>query len=326
MHVVYLIVFKADKVKKLQYLILSIISVSLSCTEKQEPNPFDNVNGIHTVGLNPTELPEGSFGWLHQKVFKPTCANSGCHDGTFEPDFRTIESSYSTLVNQPIIKNNPAGTFTKRVIPGSANQSVLVERLINDIDGISGIMPLSVDSSSDWPVKKDFYINHIKNWINSGALNAYGQAPQAVNMPPVCIGAQARIAGSSVFFQREIGNAEIKIPAGTAQFELLFALADDNSAYNQLITDSVRLSLLVNSFGAPIGFNLSPLNQTIQAIGMGGTNVTYTHKAIITTTELSAGIYYFRIKVKDSPTTNFAEIPNSTFADHIKNYFSLKIE
>lgn len=326
MHVVYLIEFKAAKVKKHQFFILFMISLLFSCTEKQESNPFDNVNGNSTSGPNQIELPEGSFGWLHQKVFKPTCANSGCHDGTFEPDFRTIESSYSTLVNQPIIKNNPAGTFSKRVIPGSANQSVLVERLINDIDGISGIMPLSVDSSSDWPVKKDFYINHIKNWINSGALNAYGQAPQSVNMPPVCLGAQARLIGSSVFFQREIGNAEIKIPAGTAQFELLFALADDNSAFNQLITDSVRLSLLVNSFSAPVGFNLIPLNQTIQATGIGGTNVSFTHKATITTSELPAGIHYFRIKVKDSPSDNFSEIPNSTFAEHIKNYFSLKIE
>jgi hypothetical protein len=27
-----------------------------------------------------------------------TCANSGCHDGTFEPDFRTLEGSYNTLL------------------------------------------------------------------------------------------------------------------------------------------------------------------------------------------------------------------------------------
>ncbi|MBK7268515.1 MAG: hypothetical protein IPI07_03030, partial [Flavobacteriales bacterium] len=31
---------------------------------------------------------------------------SGCHDGTFEPEFRTIASAYNSLVYHPVIAND----------------------------------------------------------------------------------------------------------------------------------------------------------------------------------------------------------------------------
>ncbi|MCB0617591.1 MAG: hypothetical protein KDC43_21545, partial [Saprospiraceae bacterium] len=101
--------------------------------------------------------------------FRPTCANSGCHDGTFEPDFRTVQSTFHTLVNHPIVKNDPQGTFSVRVKPGDVGASLLIARLTYDIDGNSGTMPLIVEPDSDWLEKKEQYIQDIKDWIAAGA-------------------------------------------------------------------------------------------------------------------------------------------------------------
>ncbi len=143
--------------------------VFLSC-QKDHTNPYDEQdlpnNGSDTVLV---DLPATSFAGIHANILSPTCARSGCHDGNFEPDFRTIEGSYNTLVDHPIIKNDPQNTYQVRVKPGNPDQSLLFARLTFDIDGNSGLMPLSVDSGSDWEEKKEDYIQNIKDWIQQGA-------------------------------------------------------------------------------------------------------------------------------------------------------------
>lgn len=160
-------------------LCLLVLTLLGSCRKPDAPtNPFDDPRyKAPTGGGTVDTLPLTNFAGLHQRVFKPTCSNSGCHDGTFEPDFRTIESAYNTMVYQAIIKNNPAGSFLYRVLPGNANASVLHERMVVDIDGISGIMPLSLDPQSDWPTKKSEYIAAIAAWINAGARDMFGNPP-----------------------------------------------------------------------------------------------------------------------------------------------------
>lgn len=295
-----------------------------SCKKQDDVNPYNQLISDDNQTTEPV-LTEGSFGWLHQKVFKPTCANSGCHDGNFEPDFRTIESSYNTLVNQPIIKNNPQNQFSLRVIPGNANQSVLVERMINDIDGISGIMPLSVDSASDWLSKKDEYINHIKNWINTGALNAYGQAPNQVSAPPVSLGMAIKLPNSNNPLPREIGNAEVLIPSATNQIEVHWSLTSSSLPINNILTDSLRISVFSNAFtpNYTFDFTLSPTNWS--APGLSGNQVNYTHRSVLNISTLGSGVYFVRIKVKNTVSDNWTEIPNINSAQHIKNYYSFKI-
>jgi hypothetical protein len=154
-------------------------SFLMSCSKSKGPeNPFDDPKNKPPITTNPVDsFGLDNFAGLQRDIFKKTCSNSGCHDGTFEPDFRTIESSYNTMVYQPVIKNNPAGSFVHRVVPGNAQASVLHERVVRDIDGISGIMPLSVDPNSDWPTRKSTYINAIAAWINAGAKDMFGNPP-----------------------------------------------------------------------------------------------------------------------------------------------------
>ncbi|MGB1317595.1 MAG: hypothetical protein ACPG5W_05290, partial [Flavobacteriales bacterium] len=103
---------------KATFSLFTVLLFILSgCTPDVE-NPFDDPNNFppdDTTGIE--NIDPASFVGLHQNIFKPTCANSGCHDGTFEPDFRTIESSYNTLVFHDVVKNNPAGTYEYRVKP-----------------------------------------------------------------------------------------------------------------------------------------------------------------------------------------------------------------
>ena len=106
---------------------------------------------------------------LHDAMFRPTCANAGCHDGTFEPDFRTLGSTYATLVGHPVIKNDDAATFAVRVAPGDLAASQLYARLTYDIDGNSGVRPLAVDPESRYPTQRDTLLQFVRRWIEEGA-------------------------------------------------------------------------------------------------------------------------------------------------------------
>ena len=113
---------------------LTVAALMASCRPETPPNPYDDLPPVvDTDGLVVPPLPEGNFAWLHQQVFAPTCANSGCHDGTFEPDFRTVGSAWNTLVNHPVIANDAAMSFNRRVVPGSVSNSFLFERLTVNI-------------------------------------------------------------------------------------------------------------------------------------------------------------------------------------------------
>jgi hypothetical protein len=153
---------------------LFLAGILLFSCAKEPVNPYDQIEDPNQETEEETELDPTSIMGLHANVFRPTCANSGCHDGTFEPDFRTVQSTYNTLVNQPIIKNDPQGTFSYRVVPGNVAASQLVARLEYDIDGTSGVMPLAVEPDSDWPVKRQEYIQHLKDWIAAGAPDPSG--------------------------------------------------------------------------------------------------------------------------------------------------------
>ncbi len=153
-----------------RYSFFLLLLFTIAC-EKPEPyvNPFDNIENPDENTNTETELEPTSLEGLHAAVFKPTCANSGCHDGTFEPDFRTIQSTYNTLVNHPIIKNDPQGSFEYRVIPNNVAESQLIARLTYDIDGNSGVMPLALEPDNDWETTSDTHIENIRKWIQNGA-------------------------------------------------------------------------------------------------------------------------------------------------------------
>lgn len=118
-----------------------------------------------------TEVPEDSlFSQIHSTIFAKSCALSGCHDGSFEPDYRTVQSSYNTLVYHPVIKNDSIGSFTYRVVPYDTAHSVLFERITNCCFVNDGDRMPFADPDGLEPEKIDL----IRRWIMSGAPDPYG--------------------------------------------------------------------------------------------------------------------------------------------------------
>ena len=103
---------------------LSVILIS-SCKKEETPdNPYDSVN--YNNGGNEDSIPDpSSITGLHKNIFFPKCANPGCHDGTFEPDFRTVQSSFSTLIYMGVNKKtlDSVNFFNYRVIPNNESAS-----------------------------------------------------------------------------------------------------------------------------------------------------------------------------------------------------------
>ena len=148
---------------------IAIITIIEGCKKDEFNNPY----GEYTPSPLYQEpalasVPTSNFAYLQTKVFGPTCASSGCHDGNFEPDFRTISSSYNSTVYHPVLTNDQSNTFTYRVQPGNANLSLMHERLLIALPNTSGIM--APDYVASWQVDKQSKINAIRTWINNGAL------------------------------------------------------------------------------------------------------------------------------------------------------------
>lgn len=299
-----------------------------SCKQELPPNPFaENQPSDSTIDNSLPPLDPNSFAGIHYNVFRPTCANSGCHDGTFEPDFRTIESAYNTLVYHPVIKNNSAGDFTYRVVPGQPEKSVLIERLTNDIDGFSGIMPLEVDPGSDWPAKKDTYIQNIRTWISNGAKDMFGNTPVMGNREPKMLGVVAFADGSNTPVSRNPGNGALRVPTGTQQLEIWFALSDDSTAPAQLAYNKIAFSLSRDDFNGAAQQSLSVTASPITEDGYFGDPVSYYHHYTLAqpgSFGSSGTLVFFRVWVKD-PQHAPTEIPEQGSFDYIKAYFSIEL-
>lgn len=158
------------------------LTMIMSCNVEDElpPNPYDDIDyptpPAPTDTLNPNSIVS-----IHRDILHPRCAVPGCHDGHFEPDFRTVQSSSSTLVYHNIVKNNADSTFTFRVIPFDTAQSVLHERLTNCcFANVNDRMP---QDNIGVPLESEF-ITRIENWIMNGAQNMFGQVADYPNQAP----------------------------------------------------------------------------------------------------------------------------------------------
>lgn len=313
---------------KTLFSIILLLSVTASCQKELPPNPFDDPDiqapddSSNTANLGPTTIAG-----LHQNIFSPTCANSGCHDGTFEPDFRTIESTYNTLVFHPVIKNNPSGDFTFRVVPGNPGASVIIERLTNDIDGFSGIMPLETDPGSDWPQKKSQYIDNIRTWIENGAKDMFGDSPTTGNKEPQMSGVIGYADGGNTLLPRASGQGPLKVPVGASTLDLWFSITDDSTASQNLTYNKIKFSIDRDGFDAVTEENLQIAGAPEVENGYFGYPVDYYHR--YTLTNLSSfgpvgTVVYFRIYVKD-PQHDVTEIPEDGSYDYIKEYFAIEL-
>ncbi len=313
-------------------VVFAFATVFFSCKKKEIKNPYDEiVPVVHNDNPGADNLPEGSFAWLHAKVFKPTCANSGCHDGTFEPEFRSIGSAYNSLVNHPVISNSLDNDYVYRVVPGDAEASFLHHRLTVDDNFNSGMMPAAVDDDSDWPVKRPDYLAKITEWINSGAKDMYGNAAPAAtaNTPPIVLGLVVFPHNNTTTpFPREqnpqYGIGAIEVPP---QLVDVWILPFDDTAYPDQFPGIILMASTSSlDFSTALQSSFS-LNTPIMAMPIGdGTPSPFYYKATLDLSAATSGEYYYlRNYINDGFQSALTEIPNNASSPFWYLIFSLKI-
>ena len=292
-----------------------------SCT-KDEKNPFDDPDNLPPEDTTQIEnIDPTSFVGLHQNIFKPTCSNSGCHDGTFEPDFRTIESSYNTLVLHPVVKNNSAQTYEYRVKPGSLSESILWLRLNEDIDGISGIMPLDAfyDPESEWNANKAEHLSNISDWIMNGAKDMFGNAPGSNNQQPGIAGIYAEADGTPC-----ASSGRIDVPVGSQNVSVWFAVNDLESPLSALEYNKVKMSGkidFVDTLATLYDLQLLQSPETYQSFLNEPTE--FQHKFTFNASSYAAdSTYYMRVYLKDPLQPDTTNIPQDGSQFYIKKFFS----
>lgn len=281
-------------------------------------NPFPNGKDTQPIGKDTWNYR--TIQGLHSGLFKPTCANSGCHDGNFEPDFRTVESSYYSLVNQPIIKPDLAGKFTYRVVPFSSSNSMLPHRMTVDLNGNSGIMPLSLEANSNYPIEKDSWRVRINDWIDGGAKDWIGRTPEAMDFPPQILGVQFLVNGAPLPRAGKYEAAQIL--AGQSP-EIWVSLVDDKTPTSMLKNVSINWSTDPANFdnSKEVSMKAGP-NKDL--LGLLNTSTTYYWNSTYDGSKnIENDVVWFRITVSDSKNSNY-QIPNQNSMFLLKTYFAIK--
>lgn len=314
---------------RLALAITCVLLIAVAC-KKEVSNPYDDIVVVAVDNPTADDLPEGNFAWLHGKIFAPTCANSGCHDGTFEPEFLTISSSYNSLVNHGVIANDAAFSFDYRVVPGDVQASLLHERLTVNIPNTSGIMPLETEPESDWDALQSLYINHIEDWINDGAPDMFGHLPgeAGTDLPPQVGGFVIFPAGNtSVPYTRDpdqVGVTPIQVDA--APIDLWFYVTDDNTAPEALTSTSLKYGDDLQSFADNASVGLLALDGPILAQGISGGEASFQFRCTIDLTGVPSGTTYFvRTYFDDGAQPTLTETPNGGSNNVITAIFSLEV-
>lgn len=304
---------------------IAVIVLVLAACKKETPNPYDE---LERRAPNPAveAIPQDNFAWIHQKILRPSCALSGCHDGSFEPEFRSIGSAYNSLVYHPVIANDPEQTYSYRVVPGDVTASLLHARLNVFLPNTSGIMPLGLTENSDWPANSAAYKAAIDSWIASGARDMFGRPPGQGNLEPQVTGILAFAGGSSSSpYARGVGEGiqPIVVPAGAV--DLWFAFSDDSTPATALTHNKVKVAMATGAFEAVPDLDLQT-GTAITGPDLGNSTTTFTHKVQLQLGAHAPGtVLFVRVYVRDGDHELATEIPNDDTGVPMSNYFTLRV-
>lgn len=325
------------KTRKLKILIVFsalIVSMAISmngCKKDPAPaNPYDAVD----YGKKDDEVVVDKYSIvaLHRDIFFPQCGKPGCHDGHFEPDFRTVESTYSTMVYQPITKNNANNDFTFRVLPYQSAKSVLYERISNCcFVNTNDRMP---QDNIGIPMNQE-YIDRIKKWIDDGAANLDANAAKYPNKQPFY---QAMVALDDKFpgqfnvisdKNNRVNNVDyfafyvtsgqtITVLPGNYTGSDFVPISDDSTATENLTQGVLKLSYKKDDFSTPI--------QTINATKLVFGGKCYWYSQVNSTGLLTDTTVYMRFYIKDAHHNTPAEFPKTEVIDPYKTYWSFYVK
>jgi hypothetical protein len=191
-------------------------------------------------------------------------------------------------------------------------------------DMLSPAMPIQIEPDSDWPQKKDEYINAIRTWITNGAPDIMGNIRQ-VNYPaPVLLGAGA--TQSDQWMSRIGGTGPLIMSPQVSQVRLYFAFRHDILMPEELQYNRIKFSANADDVSGAQERILSKLMNPRYERGFFGDIVAYTHFIDINpSTDFDFGQqqWFFRVYVQDdqNPVT---EIPTDNGIYYIKRYMSFR--
>lgn len=303
----------------------SVLLLFFGCA-KEDPaphNPYEDVNYNTDTTTHQTPDPYSITG-LHKNIFSTRCNVPGCHDGTFEPDFRTIQSTYSTLVYQHVNKVtvNNVDSFYYRVIPFDTTKSFIHERLTTSTPDY---MPSNGNRLSQTE------IHQINTWIMNGAKDINGNIPVAPNNLPTLINGNGHFFYNALdsfnifpFYASVIDTSRyMNIPYNpfmvnaNANIRIIFWVQDDSTAVGNLLVNQCKLSLLENDFSAA---------QTVTAsyINLGAPNQFW--MATFPVTWPIGTQVYFRYYMKDTDNPAIVEFPRTEQPFYYKSFFSFIVQ
>lgn len=307
------------------FFALVLAVVFHACNEEIElpPNPYDQVDyetpPVPVDTLNPISLVA-----IHRDILHPRCAVPGCHDGHFEPDFRTPQSAYSTTVYAKVKKNNADSTFNFRVIPFNKDMSVLHERITNCcFANQNDRMP---QDNIGVPLEETS-VQRIAAWIMGGAKDMMGQIGTYPNQAPninfylaidqlginftIFSGTENRI--DQVYYNPFI------MPANTSMV-IGMDVSDDSTAVSMLQVNKLRMSYDPDNF-TPSAPGYREYTATFFTNPFGPEQFWI---ANVNTAQFQPGnVVYMRYYVSDGASTT--EMPRTDMFEAYKTYWSFYI-
>lgn len=295
--------------------ITTLVIMVISCTKNSEPeNPYLAID----YNIAPPQVDTNdaaSIQSLHKTIFAVKCASPGCHDGHFEPDYRTVQSTYSTLVFQKPLKNNLTNDFKYRVSPYDTAHSWLHERLTTE-DSVLGQMPLYSNPLNATEM------NNINKWILNGAKDMFGVAavlPTLPNSPPKVLGYGAFVGNTQIDTNRVNGiNYNPFIIDAATNMIIAFLITDDSTNVIDFTINKLKISTQKDDFSAATIYNSTYLNIP----GQG-----QLWFAQVSAAALPQGVQlYMRYYVGDGVLGNDVEYPYNSLNDFYKSYYSFIIQ
>jgi len=302
--------------RKLFFLGLIISFFLVNCTEDDLLlNPYDGIDYSDTTLVIDT-LSSTSFVKLHRDVLGPSCNVMGCHDGSFEPDFRTVQSSYNTLVYHPILKNNLDETFTYRVVPGDTANSVLHERLTNCcFVNTNDRMPQ--DNIGNSLPQED--LDKVANWILDDAKDITGAIPnEPNNLPNIKYYYVTNTTYDSTYSDNREDGVFYKpflMPANE-QVNFVFRVTDDNTNAGAMLVNELSISEYQDDFTNSIDVTAQIFESTY-------------HVWILSfdTSILQVGAtYFFRYTINDGENAENTIYPNNQTSVIYKSIWSFTVQ
>lgn len=153
------------------FLRCSSIFILVACTQTETSDQKTSIA---------SQANSSDFVQIYDRILSVSCGLGGCHDGSFEPNYTSINAAYYTMVWHPLKKNNKNETFQFRVVPFDVAKSVFYERVTNCcfVDK-NDRMPFADKKGLD-----DSQLRLIKKWINEGAKDMFGNIPEKICILP----------------------------------------------------------------------------------------------------------------------------------------------